>query len=75
VGRWACWFGHGVAGLGLITSLSIIWPSASGLYGLLIVDYLLFVVWVLWASISLYRSEKAAVGATAAGEARTLAGR
>jgi hypothetical protein len=56
LGRWLCLFGYGLAGLALVTALSLVWPDAQGLYALLVIDYLLFLVWSVWASVVILRT-------------------
>jgi hypothetical protein len=54
--RWLCWFGYLVAALALVAALSLAVPSNGALFALLVIAYLLFTIWVIWASIELLRT-------------------
>ena len=53
--RWLCWAGYAVAAVAIVTTLGIIWTDNSVLFTLASVDFVLFVLWVLAASISMLR--------------------
>ena len=52
MGRRLCWFSIAVALVSLVAAVNIVWTFSSGLYALLPVTYLLFVVWVVWTSVT-----------------------